>query len=831
MSSEAWELERRYSVPGALDIRGLEPPASEDLHAWSIYRQNLNSDFTDSALGSAEKSPLPYGNFQLRDSTVQSILRHPRYGPKSPLASNSYTYLKFGLPRVLPPSRIRDGSSGYNSSEEGRRISQSGGTGGGGGGGQSSSAMRSARSDPDFRQVHSTPREYHQAQSQLIVSPRENNNNRLRGASSEANLLNLSKPNRRHSIAPIDPGYGHPSIIGTHSQSHGHIGPGDSSVYNMTGGMRRLTNHYPHLQLRCIETRDGVLKNISLEAGATDVLAIMSTTENEGMGIIETISGRRNIKRGDILLNGRTVSTRTLKSRVAYLPAESSLSYGLTAQQVLNFYICLRGGSRTSEIETEVILQELGLETTKHCLVDTLTTSEARRLVLACRLLQDAHILALDRPTHGLDIFDAFFLVEYLRQWATRGQRLVVLTLHPPTYEILTMVSRVALTSGGRIMYTGHRRDMLSYFALAEFPCPPFKNPSDYYLDLVTLDDLSAEAMLESSQRIDHLAEMAKSRLPMLSEPGQPGQLPPAIYDANIFVQIYALLIKTIIYTQPWTMIKLLQKIIIAASLSLIIGGVFWNVTEDKNLYLRDKIGFYYTSLGVLFWPLALIGISEVTSARPSIERDIKDGLYGRFIHIIIELLCSVPSWFLVYAIYLVPAYVMSGLHMAIDEDLTSLWNYLATGLLYLMFQHLICIFFAYICKWNGLAALLSGIIIITMNLTGGVTLHLDNLPSWYRTISPMEWTLSSLLPQVHNNTNKSNCRQQVQRQDIIVQAPCETTNGDSALREISLDKIIVDANFQLSIGIGIVCLIIVIGFLIIRYSTQKRPRSAPNKP
>lgn len=42
----------------------------------------MNSDFTDSALGSSEKSPLPYGNFQLRESTVQSILSHPRYGPK-----------------------------------------------------------------------------------------------------------------------------------------------------------------------------------------------------------------------------------------------------------------------------------------------------------------------------------------------------------------------------------------------------------------------------------------------------------------------------------------------------------------------------------------------------------------------------------------------------------------------------------------------------------------------------------------------------------------------------------------------------------------------------
>ena len=41
-----------------------------------------------------------------------------------------------------------------------------------------------------------------------------------------------------------------------------------------------------------------------------------------------------------------------------------------------------------------------------------------------------------------MDIFDTFFLVEYLRQWAARG-RIVILTIQPPTYEIFTMVSRV----------------------------------------------------------------------------------------------------------------------------------------------------------------------------------------------------------------------------------------------------------------------------------------------------------------------------------------------------------------------------------------------------
>lgn len=108
-----------------------------------LYRQNLNSDFTDSALGSSEKSPLPYGNFQLRESTVQSILSHPRYGPKydvhkSPLSSNMYTYLKFGLPRVFPPNSRRDGSSGYDSSEDGAAASRI------------QRPYNRTRSDPDF---------------------------------------------------------------------------------------------------------------------------------------------------------------------------------------------------------------------------------------------------------------------------------------------------------------------------------------------------------------------------------------------------------------------------------------------------------------------------------------------------------------------------------------------------------------------------------------------------------------------------------------------------------------------------------------------------------
>ena len=95
-------------------------------HQSTLYFQ---SDFTDSALGSSEKSPMPYGNFHLRDTTVQSILNNPKYGPKAELGTNMYTYLKFGLPRVqatrgggggssgITPVH-KDNSSGYDSTDD-----------------------------------------------------------------------------------------------------------------------------------------------------------------------------------------------------------------------------------------------------------------------------------------------------------------------------------------------------------------------------------------------------------------------------------------------------------------------------------------------------------------------------------------------------------------------------------------------------------------------------------------------------------------------------------------------------------------------------------------
>lgn len=89
----------------------------------------------------------PFGSATAIRSILENFLiRKNVIFSRSPLGSNMYTYLKFGLPRVFPPngSRHRDGSSGYDSSDDGMtpRNAQNK---------KSQSYYLRTRSDPDFR--------------------------------------------------------------------------------------------------------------------------------------------------------------------------------------------------------------------------------------------------------------------------------------------------------------------------------------------------------------------------------------------------------------------------------------------------------------------------------------------------------------------------------------------------------------------------------------------------------------------------------------------------------------------------------------------------------
>lgn len=92
-------------------------------------------------------------------------------------------------------------------------------------------------------------------------------------------------------------------------------------------------------------------------------------------------------------------------------------------------------------------------------------------------------------------------------------------------------------------------------------------------------------------------------------------------------------------YTQPNTFVNWIMLIIMSASLSLIVGAIFWDVpNSDSQLSLNDRLGYHYTVMSITIWPILLtLTLTEIRRNSKTVERDIEDNLYGRFTYIFVK--------------------------------------------------------------------------------------------------------------------------------------------------------------------------------------------------
>lgn len=90
----------------------------------------------------------------------------------------------------------------------------------------------------------------------------------------------------------------------------------------------------------------------------------------------------------------------------------------------------------------------------------TLSTGEARRVLIARALVSDPRLLVLDEPTSGLDVVARHRFMEHVRSIARSGATLVVVTQHLD--EIVPEIGRVILLAGGHVVGDGPKADILT---------------------------------------------------------------------------------------------------------------------------------------------------------------------------------------------------------------------------------------------------------------------------------------------------------------------------------------------------------------------------------
>lgn len=154
----------------------------------------------------------------------------------------------------------------------------------------------------------------------------------------------------------------------------------------------------------------------------------------------------------------------------------------------------------------------------------------------------------------------------------------------------------------------------------------------------MTLDDLSAAALLESSARIESLAnswDQINSQPPLAAPPAA---LPNFVRKAGFCGQIKTLVKRFAAYKQPGSLLTWISKLISAAVLSLCIGCIFWDVpASDPQLNYNDRLGYHHCVMALAYYPLLMLTIRDAQEDRRHAERDIQMNLYSRSLYILVQ--------------------------------------------------------------------------------------------------------------------------------------------------------------------------------------------------
>jgi iron complex transport system ATP-binding protein len=97
--------------------------------------------------------------------------------------------------------------------------------------------------------------------------------------------------------------------------------------------------------------------------------------------------------------------------------------------------------------------------------LDSMSTGEARRVLIARALVHEPQALILDEPTTGLDLVARFGFMRIVRDLARQGRTVILVTHHFD--EVIPEIQRVILLRDGRIAADGPKAEVLQSAAVS----------------------------------------------------------------------------------------------------------------------------------------------------------------------------------------------------------------------------------------------------------------------------------------------------------------------------------------------------------------------------
>ncbi|KAK9143882.1 hypothetical protein Syun_013282 [Stephania yunnanensis] len=367
-----------------------------------------------------------------------------------------------------------------------------------------------------------------------------------------------------------------------------------------------------------------ILRDVSLVARPSQILAIVGPSGAGKSTLLDILASRTTPSTGSLLLNSLPLHPSSFRKLSSYVPQHDSSLPLLTV------------------LETFLFTARLLL-----LLPPTTTTAF---------LLHDPAVLLLDEPTSGLDSNSAFNVMQAIRSVCESRGRTVVLSIHQPSFKILSTIDSILLLSKGRVVYHGALSSLEPYLVSNGFTVPPQLNPLEYAVEILNQlvvidhnDDYDKEISI-TTDLTSRDARVPDSRS---------GDRDSVTYKSSRVHEIVTL------YNRFWKIIYrtkqlLLTNTIEALVVGLVLGTIYIHVGFDKQ-GIEKRFGFFAFTLTFL-----LSSTTETLpifiNERPILLRETSSGVYRLSSHIIANTLVFLPYLLAIALIYSLSVYFLVGL-------------------------------------------------------------------------------------------------------------------------------------------------------------------------
>lgn len=238
-----------------------------------------------------------------------------------------------------------------------------------------------------------------------------------------------------------------------------------------------------------------LLNDITGEAREGEIMGVLGASGSGKSTLIDALADRisKESLKGSVTLNGEVLESRLLKAISAYVMQDDLLFPMLTVEETLMFSAEFRLPRSLSKSKkkarVQALIDQLGLRNAAQTVIGDeghrgVSGGERRRVSIGIDIIHDPIVLFLDEPTSGLDSTSAFMVVKVLQRIAQSGS-IVVMSIHQPSYRILSVLDRLIFLSHGQTVYSGSPVNLPLFFAEFGHPIPESENRTEFALDLI----------------------------------------------------------------------------------------------------------------------------------------------------------------------------------------------------------------------------------------------------------------------------------------------------------------------------------------------------------